>query len=217
MRGVLLDARTGKPEGIPSVVVAEAPFTIDPHTGRPDRDLASILAERGMDEIAEYLARAGRDPHRAYTRNKHYIGGRTTATAATARNVAGAIWNPHSTSRIYLYEVWTFPTTAAATNLAIARITARGTASTSVTAAIDHAIERDTAAPSGFILDLAYSAQPTVSASNNAVANLPATIGNGVMFGFSDPISIPPGTGIALITTQAAAYPASDVTFCVGD
>lgn len=209
MNGVLLDPTTGRPEA--------RGFHIEAHTGKPERDLAEILHERGMDEILEHLTKARRDPFKNYTRNKHYLGGRSTATAATARNVACAIWNPHSTSRIFLYEVWTFPTTAAATNLAIARITARGTATTSVTAAIDHAIERDTAAPSGFILDLAYSAQPTVSASNNAAGILPATIGNGVILGFSDPITIPPGTGVALITTQTAAYPASDVTFCVGD
>jgi hypothetical protein len=209
VNGVLLDPKTGRPEA--------RGFHIASHTGVPDRDLIEILHERGMDQIAEYLSKSQHDPFKGYTRNKNYIGGRTAATAATARNVAGAIWNPHSTSRIWLYEVWTFPTTAAATNLGIARITARGTATTSVTAAIDHSIERDTAAPSGFILDLVYSAQPTVSASNNAVGVLPATIGNGVILGFSDPIAIPPGTGIALITTQAAAYPISDVTFAIGD
>lgn len=209
MNGILLNPKTGRPEA--------RGFHIASHTGKPDRDLIEILHERGMDEIAEHLSKSRHDPFKGYTRNKHYIGGRTAATAATARNVAAAIWNPHSTSRIFLYEAWTFPTTAGATSLAIARITARGTATTSVTAAIDHAIERDTAAPSGFILDLVYSVQPTVSASNNAAGTLPATIGNGVMIGFSDPITIPAGTGLALITTQTAAYPVSDVTFCVGD
>jgi hypothetical protein len=209
--GVLLDPTTGRPETDPR------PFEIDPHTGRPDRDLASILAERGMDEIAEYLARARGDSHRGYTRNKHYIAGRNAATAATLRNVAAAIWNPHSTSRIFVYEIWSFPSTAGATNLGVARITARGTASTSITAALDHSIERDTAAPSGFILDLAYSAQPTVSASDMQQSILPATIGNGMIWGFSDPITVPPGTGLALITITAAAYPISAVTFCVGD
>ena len=209
MNGILLDPKTGRPEA--------RSFHIEAHTGKPEIDLADILRERGMDQVLEHLTKARRDPFKSYTRNKHYIGGRTAATAATARNVASAIWNPHATSRIFIYEAWTFPTTAAATNLAIARITARGTATTSVTAAIDHSIERDSAAPSGFILDLVYSAQPTVSASNNAAGILPATIGNGVILGFSDPITIPPGTGLALITTQAAAYPVSDVTWCVGD
>lgn len=209
MNGILLDPKTGRPEA--------RGFHIEAHTGRPDIDLAEILAERGMHEVAEHLAKSRHDPFKGYTRNKHYIGGRSTATAATARNVAAAIWNPHSTSRIFLYEIWTFPTSAAATNLGVARITARGTQTTSVTAAIDHAIENDTAAPSGFVLDLAYSAQPTVSSSNNAAGTLPATIGNGVILGFTDPITIPPGKGIALITTQAVAYPASDVTFCIGD
>jgi hypothetical protein len=46
---------------------------------------------------------------------------------------------------------------------------------------------------------------------------LPATIGNGMIWGFSDPITVPPGTGLALITITAAAYPISAVTFCVGD
>src|SRR5580765_7270722 len=101
MNGILLDPKTGRPEA--------RGFHIEAHTGKPDRDLISILHERGMDEIAEYLSKSRHDPFKGYTRNKHYIGGRTTATAATARNVAGAIWNPHSTSRIFLYEIWTFP------------------------------------------------------------------------------------------------------------
>jgi hypothetical protein len=171
-----------------------------------------------MERIAEYLGLATKHPLiRAYSRNKQYVGVRTVATAATARAVAVNLWNPHATSRIFLFEAWTSPTSATVTNLGGTRTTARGTASTSLAMAINNSIENDTAAPSGYVLDTAWTVAPTVSAANMIFFTLPATIGSGIIIPFPDPMSIPAGTGWAFITTQGAAYPASDVTFVVGD
>ena len=151
------------------------------------------------------------------TRNKHYVSVRTTASAATLRAAACVLWNPHATSRIFLYEAWASPTTAASINLLMTRATARGTVTTSQAMAIANSIENDTAALSGMVIDLVWSVQPTISAANMAQFITPAAIGNGLILPLPDPITIPPGTGLALITTAAAAFPVSDVTFVIGD
>lgn len=152
------------------------------------------------------------------TRNKHYIGVRpAAATAATARVAAINLWNPAATTRIFLYEVWVSPTTAGSINLSLARSTARGTASTTVAFAIANAIENDTAAPSGVVVDTAWSVEPTIGAADLMRWVTPAAIGNGVILPFADPITISPGSGIAVITSIAAAFPVSDFTLVVGD
>ena len=151
------------------------------------------------------------------TRNKHYTGTRTVATAASARAAAAVLWNPHASSRIQLFEIWVAPTTAGSINLSVARATARGTASTTTAFAIANSILNDTAAPSGCVIDSAWSVAPTISSADLIRWITPAAIGNGVILPLPDMIDIPPGTGIALITSQAVAFPASDVTFVVGD
>lgn len=174
--------------------------------------------DRLRERVGENLRLAAERPHvRAYTRNKHYVGVRTVTTAATLRIQAVNLWNPHSTSRIELFEIWIANTVATAFNVSMTRTTARGTASTTAALAIANAILNDTAAPSGFVVDTAWSVAPTVSAADLIRWNIPATIGAGVILPFPDPIEIPPGTGIALITPTALAFQASDVTFVVGD
>lgn len=174
---------------------------------------------RLLERIEENL-RLGRERPdiRAYTRNKHYVGARpAAATAATARAVAINLWNPHATSRIELFEIWIANTAATAFNISMARTTARGTASTTVSMAIANAILNDTAAPSAFVIDTAWSVAATVSSADMIRWNVPATVGAGVILPFPDPIEIPPGTGIALIAATALAYQIADHTFVVGD
>jgi hypothetical protein len=152
------------------------------------------------------------------TRNKSYVGGRMPANSgATARSVAANLWNPSAGARIFVYEIWICDTAATAANIGIARTSARGTASTTITPTLDNAIERDTVPPSGFILDVAWSVAPTVTAADLPRWNLPAAIGAGVIMPFPDPITIPPGTGLAIITPVAILLPICDITFCVGD
>lgn len=194
---------------------------LDPKTGRPadERPLEDALRVRGFDSVADYLEAARREPDlRAMTRNKSYIGGRPAAgTAATARVAAANLWNPAAAARIFVYEVWICNQGGTVANISIARTTARGTASTTVTPTADNAIERDVAPPSGFVLDLAWSVAPTIAAGDLVRWNLAAAAGNGVVLVFPDPISLPPGTGLAVITPTAVIFPVSDFTYAVGD
>lgn len=152
------------------------------------------------------------------SRNKGYIGGRSVATAATIRHVAATLWNPSGAARIFVYEIWVCDTAATAANLGISRTTTRGTPGSTVTPDLDNMVERDVAPPSGCLLDLAtYTVQPTVDGSDLIRWNLAGAIGNGVMLVFPDPITIPPGTGLAVITPIAAVLPASDFTYVFGD
>jgi hypothetical protein len=147
-------------------------------------------------------------------RRRHYVGGRSAATAATIGHAAANLWNPAAAARVHVSEVAVCITTAGATNIAIRRSTVRGTAGSTVTPDLDNAIERDVVNGAGVLLDLAaFTGQPTVDASDLYRWNLPAAAGAGVMIVFPEPIAVPPGTGLALVTPTAVAFPASDFTF----
>lgn len=148
----------------------------------------------------------------------YLIGGRTAATAATARHVAACLWNPSAAKRVRLHALWVAVTSAGVANIAVARTTTRGTPGSTVTPDIDNDTERGLAPPSGFVLDLAaYTVQPTVDASDPIRWNLPAVVGAGVILPFRVPIEIPGGTGLAILTPTAVVFPASDITFDVDD
>lgn len=148
------------------------------------------------------------------------IAGRTAATAATANHAAAGIWNPHATDRIQLVGIDVVLTTAGLANLGVLRNTARGTAGSTVTPAIQSDFERGIAPPSGYLLDLAtYTVQPTLDSATAYIWrwNLPAAIGAGIAYRFPRSIRIPPGAGIVLVTPVAVIFPASDVTFWIED
>ena len=113
--------------------------------------------------------------------------------------------------------MWIANTVATAFNLSLTRATARGTASTTSTPAAGNAIENDSAPPSGFVIDTAWSVAPTISAVDMIRWNIPATIGAGVILPFPDPITIPFGTGLALIAATATIFQPCDVTWVIGD
>lgn len=206
-RGVLLSPLSGRP------LIEEGVITLDA-ISMADPDRREKLAA-----ISEMLGKAREHPELvALTRNKYYAGVRpAAATAATARAAACICWNPHATSRIQCFEVWCANTAAVAYNLALTRATARGTASTTSTPAAGNSIENDSAPPSGFVVDTAWSVAPTISAVDMIRWNIPATIGAGVILPFPDPITIPAVTGLALITPTALAFQVSDVTWVIGD
>lgn len=194
---------------------------LDDHSGLRDLLCTPVLdpmRAAHLQHVEDLLAKARKEPSfRMYTRNKHYVSLRTVASGAVARNAAANLWNPHASSRIFLYEWWLFSAAATASNPALARTTARGTASTTLAMAAGNSIENDTASPSGTVVDSAWSVAPTVAAANNGQANIAATIGNGVVIALSDPLTIPAVAGAAIITTQAVTIPASDLTFVFGD
>jgi len=145
--------------------------------------------------------------------NRYAAAGRTVATAATADNCASNLWNPDANKSIYLREVWIFATTAAAINLGIERCSTEGTVTTAVTPDADNAFDRRATPPSSANVNVDFSAEPTMQGPYMLRAISAAQIGAGWIFSFPQPIEIPAGTGIALNTTQAAAFPASDVTY----
>lgn len=203
---------------------------INPYTGRPFYDQDGVLCLDAilvtdpdriekMRTLGALLRKAQEHPEIvALTRNKYYAGVRPAAvTAATARAAASVCWNPHATSRIQAFEVWLANTSAVAFNLGLTRATARGTASTTSTPAAGNAIENDSAPPSGFVIDTAWSVAPTISAVDMIRWNVPAAAGNGVFLPFPDPIAISPVSGLALITPTALAFQVSDITWVIGD
>lgn len=147
--------------------------------------------------------------------NRYAVGGRTTATAATADNVAAALWNPSGSKSIEVVEVHLTKITATADNHSLIRTSTRGTQSTTVTPDADNAYNRQVTPASGAVLDVAYSAQPTVQGPALARQNLPAAVGAGFMWVFDRPIIVPAGTGLAIAvpTGLSVAIVASDVTF----
>lgn len=143
--------------------------------------------------------------------------GRFVATAATVDNVGAALWNPHTTKRIWVTEIDLASTVATISNPGVVRTSTRGTQTLSITPDIDNCWERDIAPVSGALLDLTYSAQPTVQGPYFFRWNLAAAIGAGFMDPFVSPeapgICVPPGTGLAVATPVAVILQPADITF----
>lgn len=146
----------------------------------------------------------------------HSVAGRTAATAATANHVGAQFWNPHASARMWVTAIdWCKATVATADGFTLRRSTARGTAGSTVTPDIDNSAERDNVNVAGILLDLAaFSAQPTLDASELWRWPLPAAIGSGVMKVFPGKgISVPFGTGLCIVTNGAVILQPADVTF----
>ncbi len=139
--------------------------------------------------------------------SNYRISGRTAATTATLGNAAAGLWNPHTTQRITLIEFGIFATTApaAGSSFTLRRTTARGTVTTSLTPTIVHDTERGAAPPSGALLDLAFSAQPTIELLNLLDFPFAAAVGSGMIYPCT--IEIPPGAGLALCAGAATIVP----------
>lgn len=146
---------------------------------------------------------------------RYAVGGRTVATAATANHAAAGLWNPSATKAIKLRELWAFKTVATVDNHGLRRITTRGTAGSTVTPDATTSFDTPRIVPqSGVLLDLAaYTVQPTLVGVLLARANLPAAVGAGFIWVFAEPVVIPPGEGLALITPEAVILQPSDVVF----
>jgi hypothetical protein len=148
------------------------------------------------------------------------VSGRTVATAGTSGHAAATLWNPHSTLAIVVYEISLFATTAPAASAAIAvqRISARGTAGSTVTPGIQNDSQYGAAPSSGSLLDLAvFTVQPTLIGTSvtHALWRFPlaAVIGSGFVQPFPEGIRVPAGAGLAIINAGAVITPASDVSF----
>ena len=143
-------------------------------------------------------------------------GGRTAATAATANVAGAALWNASAVKAIFVTQISWAKTVATADNLGIVRISTRGTAGSTVTPVQQNDNDYQAAPPSGALLDLAsYSVQPTLISSTAYMFrwNMPASIGSGFILPLPDVITIPPGTGLCLVTPPAVILQPGDVSF----
>jgi hypothetical protein len=148
--------------------------------------------------------------------NRYSVGGRSAATAATADQSAGHLWNPHATKSIYVREIWFFKTVATVDNPGLVRTTTIGTTpGTTVTPDADNAFDRRAAPPSVSVLYLAaFATYPVIAGPYMHRENLPAAIGAGLVWSFYDePIEVPAGTGLAVATPVAVILQPADLTF----
>ena len=147
--------------------------------------------------------------------NRYAVSGRSAATDANANDGICNLFNNHGSKSIYVREMWLFHTAATAGNLGIVRTSTIGSGgATTVTPDADNAFDRRATPASGCTLTLAnYSTEPTKQGPNMFAAALSAQIGAAFVIAFPQPIEVPFGTGLAFITTTAAAYPASDVSY----
>jgi hypothetical protein len=146
----------------------------------------------------------------------YMVRGRTVATAATADHCVATLWNPSTTVRIIVYEIALCANAAPAASAGIylRRASARGTAGSTVTPAIQNDVARLLAPPSGALLDLAtYTGQPTFETLGLYGWTLAAVAASGLIIPFPRGIEVPVGTGLSIVTTNAVAIPASDVSF----
>ena len=147
------------------------------------------------------------------------VAGRTAATAGTNGAVGCALWNASASMWLTVYEVSLFATTAPAASAAAAiqRISARGTATSTVTPGIANDTNGTNAPSTGALLDVTYSAQPTAVGTlvTNALWRFPlsAVISAGFEKAFTEGIRVPPGQGLCIMTVGAVILPASDVSF----
>lgn len=147
--------------------------------------------------------------------DRHAAAGRTVATAATANHVGAQLWNPSSSASIYVYEIHWVKTVATVDNLSIQRSSTRGaTPTATVTPDADNEFEGGTTSPTATVLELAtFGTQPTLATPALLRWNLPAAIGAGLMWVFSTPIRVRPGTGLCVATPVAVILQPADVAF----
>ncbi len=146
------------------------------------------------------------------------VNGLTVATAVTDAHAISAIWNPHATKRISARMLAAFAAAApgAGAGFELRRITARGTAGSTVTPAIAQAHDRGAAPVSGFLLDLAaYTVQPTLEAVALGLGFVFAAVAaSGIVMPLDD-IEIGPGAGLAMVNRAGIIVPALEVTWVI--
>lgn len=141
---------------------------------------------------------------------------RTVATAATANHAGAQLWNPSSARSLFVTQIAWAKTVGTVDGLGLVRSSARGTPGTSLTVVAQDDADADAAAPSGAILDKSvFTVQPTLVSGTAYMFrwNLPATIGSGFIVPMPDPIRVPPGQGLVLVTLGNVILQPADATF----
>lgn len=142
---------------------------------------------------------------------------RTVATAATAGKPGAVLWNPSSNKRLWVVQVGWSKITGTADFQAIARVTARGTQTTTLAAATANDFDNDGVPGTAATIDTAWSVDPTiVTATPNFRWNLGAAVGAGFIWNppaSKGGIELAPGAGLAVYTPVATIMQAADCTF----
>lgn len=147
--------------------------------------------------------------------NHYKASGVTVASGASADNAICGLWNPSSSKAIFCEKLAIFKTVAGGADIPkVRRSSARGTSASSVTPGIGADVNHALAPESGAILDLDYSAEPTLVAGDIDSIVTPAATGSGVIwvFTFEDGITIKAGNGLNIVVGSALAYPISRFT-----
>jgi hypothetical protein len=140
----------------------------------------------------------------------YYVSGISGAVGATADHAMGSLWNPSSTKRLKVLEVCSFYQVGTAITapyrVYIARISARGTATTTVTPTSANDANGVLAPGSGALLDVTYTTTwPTIIAEPYLLVPMIYQSGHGQGFCYPLPLGIIvlPGTGLAVVQLNA--------------
>lgn len=148
--------------------------------------------------------------------NTYTVGGLTVATAATANHGVFGLWNPSGSKRLTVTAIGICAVAApgAGSGIKVVRMTARGTAGSTVTPDADNRGDGAITTQSGALLDLAtYTVQPTLASPPMEAWVLAAVIGSGIILPLNNGLGydILPGTGLAVVTRAAIIVPACEV------
>ena len=133
------------------------------------------------------------------------VAGRSGTTAATSGHSICSLWNPAGGEAISVWQVH-YHFLSGNNVLSLCRTTTKGTPATTVTPDADNDFGRRAAPSSAPVLDLgAYSVQPTKVASDNLRCGSAGAIGANFSWALTVPITVPPGTGLAINQTSAVA------------
>ena len=145
------------------------------------------------------------------------VRGFTAATAGLAANDAVAeFWNPSADVRCWVVEVGLWRGGTVGPRCTLQRTSARGTAGSTVTPGSANAWDGEATAPiTGAVLDLsAFSVQPTLATpalEGSVFVGGTGTEGFGNTWNSEPGICVQPGSGIAIIATNTAAYSTCEV------
>lgn len=145
----------------------------------------------------------------------HYLGsGVTVASGAVADNAICGIWNPSTSKSIFVKQIHLFKTAVGGSPdiPKIRRATARGTSASSVTPGIGADASHALAPESGAILDLDYSAEPTLEAGDLVAGVAPSAIGSGYMWVFDEWLTVKQNDALNLVVGTALAFPIARFT-----
>jgi hypothetical protein len=137
----------------------------------------------------------------------------TIATSAATDQAACEFWNPHGSAPLAVTRITIYGQSTTAHFISLRRTTAQGTAGITITPDLDNAYDRLAAPHTGVTLGHQFSVQPTLVATFLTRRGNGDEIGFPVIMDFPVPVTVPAGTGLALVSVDGVGIPTSLVTF----